>query len=109
MTKCVEFYEFVDKHGKLCGMTDKEHREAMEYWKEYRQDAERKGDKSPLSEREWFKQQRKTAEVAKHKTEKARQTKSAKNPTEVPKQKASEVHSCSCESCGTPQTSKPTT
>ena len=71
MTKCVEFYEKLEKDGNFCGISARYFKEAMEYWNEYRQVAERNGgDKSPLTEREWFNQQREANKAVKqHKEE----------------------------------------
>ena len=69
MTRCVEFYEKLEKDGNFCGMTDEAYNRAMVYWNEYRKEAERKSTKVVLSLTEWFNQKKKAAEVAKHKTE----------------------------------------
>ena len=62
MTRCAEFYEKLEKDGNFCGLPTRFFKEAMKYWREYREAAESNGDKSPKSEREWFNDKRKTAE-----------------------------------------------
>jgi hypothetical protein len=69
MTRCTEFYEKLERDGNFCGLPTRFFKEAMEYWLEYRKDAESNGDKSPKSEREWFNDKRNTAEVAKQRKE----------------------------------------
>lgn len=58
MTKCVDFYEKLEKDGNFCGLPTRPFREAMKYWKEYRKPIEEKSGKPNLTENEWFKQQR---------------------------------------------------
>lgn len=70
MTKCVDFYEKLEKDGNFCGLPPRYFKEAMEYWNEYRQDAEKNGgDKSPLTEREWFNQRREANKAVKERSE----------------------------------------
>ena len=58
MTRCCDFYIKLEKDGNFCGMDEKNYRDAMRYYKEYREEAERNGLNSPLSEDAWTKLQR---------------------------------------------------
>jgi len=68
MTRCQEFYEKVKKDGNFCGMREDKYNTLLKYI-EYREREEKINLKGVLTEGAWIKQQKKLAEVAKHKTE----------------------------------------
>ena len=88
MTRCVDFYEKLERDGNFCGMREQEFRAAVEYFKHVEKD---NNGKPLLSFNAYRKQQKKIAEANEHKTEKARQTKAAKKEVEEPEEETCEI------------------